>query len=210
MEIGSDGFIRPLRCIDLLLGFAVLWGTLGRVQGESGVSFHSSVAVPSLTTFGYTREDFAMRAFFAPSSVEQLAEASVSIAEVQRWLISRGELPSSPALQRLRAAVVVLTTTPKPRQEDVEPLCASWNLRQKEHKKKRPPVTLITELQQAVLAECSKLRGSFDVQPGASASSAAQPAGPPLVSGAASNAEQPATTKTAAQSSQTTSGNRQS
>ena len=50
MEIGSDGFIRPMRCIDLLLGVAVLWGTLGRVQGESGVSFHSSVAVLSLTT----------------------------------------------------------------------------------------------------------------------------------------------------------------
>ena len=141
-----------------------------------------------------------MRAFFAPSSAEQPAEASVSIAEVKRWLISRGELPSSPALERLRAAVVVLTTKPKPRQEDVEPLCASWNVRQKEHKKKRPLATLITELQQAVLAEFSELRGSLGVQPGASASSAVQPAGPPLVSEAASNSEQLAVTRTAAQS----------
>ena len=30
MEIGSDGFIRPMRGIDLLPGVAVLWGTLGQ------------------------------------------------------------------------------------------------------------------------------------------------------------------------------------
>ena len=122
VEIGSDEFIRPMRCIDLLLGVAVLWGTLGRVQGKSVVSFHSSVAVLSLSTFGHTREDFAMRAFFAPSSAEQLAEASVSIEAANRWLNSRGELPSPPALERLRAAVVVLTRKPKPRQEDVHSL----------------------------------------------------------------------------------------
>ena len=69
-----------------------------------------------------------------------------------------------------------------------------------EHKKSRPLATLITDLQQAVLAEWDKLRGSLDVQPGASASSAAQSAGPPLVSEAASNSEQPAITRTAAQS----------
>ena len=136
----------------------------------------------------------------APSSVEQPAEAFVSIEAVKRWLNSRGELPSSPALERLRAAVVVLTRKPKPRKEDVEPLCASWNVRRMEHRKNRPLATLITELQQAVLAECSKLRGSLDVQSGASASSAAQPGGPPLVSEAASNSEPPAITRTAPQS----------
>ena len=69
-----------------------------------------------------------MRAFFAPSSVEQPAEASVSLEAVNRWLNSRGELRSSPAFERLRAAVVVLTTKPKPRKEDVDPLCASKEL----------------------------------------------------------------------------------
>lgn len=110
----------------------------------------------------------------ASSSVEQPVEAFVSIEAVNRWLKSRGELPSSSDFERLRAAVVVLTSKPKPRQEDVRPLCVSWNVRILEHKKSRPLATLIKELQQAVLAECSKLRGSLDVQPGASATSAVQ------------------------------------
>jgi hypothetical protein len=111
----------------------------------------------------------------ASSSVEQPVEAFVSIEAVNRWLKSRGELPSSSDFERLRAAVVVLTSKPKPRQEDVRPLCVSWNVRLLEHKKFRPLATLIKELQQAVFAECSKLRGSLDVQPGASATSDVQP-----------------------------------
>ena len=111
----------------------------------------------------------------ASSSVEQPVEAFVSIEAVNRWLKSRGELPSSSDFERLRAAVVVLTSKPKPRQEDVRPLCVSCNVRLSEHKKFRPLATLIKELQQAVLAECSKLRGSLDVQPGASATSDVQP-----------------------------------
>ena len=89
----------------------------------------------------------------ASSSVEQPVEAFVSIEAVNRWLNSRGELPSSSDCERLRAAVVVLTSKPKPRKEDVRPLCFSWNVRVMEHKKSRPLATLITELQQAVLVE---------------------------------------------------------
>ena len=146
----------------------------------------------------------------ASSSVEQPVEAFVSIEAVHRWLNSRGELPSSSDFERLRAAVVVLTSKPKPRQEDVRPLCVSWNVRLSEHKKFRPLATLIKELQQAVFAECSKLRGSLDVQPGASATSDVQPgasatsavqlAGPLLLSGSATNSEQLVTTSTAGQS----------
>ena len=143
-----------------------------------GVVVLLSVIVLPVSAFGHSRRDFALRALFAPSSVEQPAEASVSMEEVNRWLNSRGDLPSSPDLERLRAAVVVLSRKPKPRQEDVQPLCATWNVRRMEHKKSRPLATLITELQQAVLAEWNKLRGSLDVLPGASASSAEQPAGP--------------------------------
>ena len=61
----------------------------------------------------------------ASSSVEQPVEAFVSIEAVNRWLNSRGELPSSSDCERLRAAVVVLTSKPKPRKEDVRPLCFS-------------------------------------------------------------------------------------
>ena len=136
----------------------------------------------------------------ASSSVEQPVEAFVSIEAVNRWLNSRDELPSSLDFERLRAAVVVLTSKHKPRKEDVRPLCVSWNVRTWEHNKSRPLATLIKELQQAVLAECSKLRGSLDVLPGASASSTVQLAGPVLVSGSATNSEQLVTTSTAGQS----------
>ena len=71
--------------------------------------------------------------------------------------------------------------------------------RQKEENKKLPLATLIRELQKAVLVEGNRLRGSLDIQPGASASSAAQPTDPPVVPGAASSAEQPAATSTAAE-----------
>ena len=83
----------------------------------------------------------------------------------------------------------MLTTTGKPRREEVSPLCYSWNVRQTEQKRRRPLQTLITELQQAVITEGSRLRASLDGQTGAPASSAEQPA---ALAGAASNAEQPA------------------
>ena len=69
-----------------------------------------------------------------------------------------------------------------------------------DRKQLRPLATLITELQQAVIPEGNRLRRSLDALTGASASSAAQVADPPLASGAASSVEQPAATGTAAES----------
>ena len=64
---------------------------------------------------------------------EQSAATFTSIEAVKRWLKARGEASSSPELQLLRVAVVVLGK-PNPRQEDVFPLCSPWNVRQKEKK----------------------------------------------------------------------------
>ena len=125
----------------------------------------------------------------APSSGEQPAETFTSIAAVNRWLTVQGAACNTPDFQKLRAAVSVLTKTPNPRQEEVLPLCSSWSVRQKDQRRRRPLATLITELQQAVITEGSRLRASLDGQTGAPASSAEQPAAFP---GAASNAEQPA------------------
>ena len=103
----------------------------------------------------------------------------------------------------------MLTKTPHPRQEEVLPLCSSWNVRQKDQRRRRPLPTLITELQQAVITEGSRFRASLDGQTGAPASSAEQPAAlagaassvepsassaeqPAALAGAASSAEQPA------------------
>ena len=124
-----------------------------------------------------------------PSSVEQPAETFSSIAAVNRWLTAQGAACNTPDFRKLRAAVSVLTKTPNPRQEEVCPLCSSWNVPQYDHRRRRPLPTLITELQQAVITEGSRLRASLDGQTGAPASSAEQPA---ALAGAASSAEQPA------------------
>ena len=112
---------------------------------------------------------------------------------------SASDASTSPEFQRLRAATEVLTRKPKPRQEDVSTLC-SWKVCQYDRKQRRPLATLITELQQAVITEGNRLRRSLDALTGASASSAAQVADPPLSSGAASSVEQPAAIGTAAES----------
>eukprot|EP00959_Pyramimonas_sp_CCMP1952_P140413 2938250-Pyramimonas_sp.AAC.1 len=65
----------------------------------------------------------------------------------------------------------------------VSPLCSSWDVRQKDQRRRRPLATLIKELQQAVITEGSRLRASLDGQTGAPASSAEQPA---ALAGAAS------------------------
>ena len=143
------------------------------------------------------------------SSVEQPAETFSSIAAVNRWLTVQGAACNTPDFQKLRAAASVLTKTPNPRQEEVSPLCSSWNVRQYDQRRRRPLATLITELQQAVITEGSRLRASLDGQTGAPASSAEQPAAlagaassvepsassaeqPAALAGAASSAEQPA------------------
>ena len=65
---------------------------------------------------------------------EQSAATFTSIEAVKRWLKARGEASISPE-QHLCVADVVLGK-PNPRQEDVLPLCSSWNVRQKEKQKK--------------------------------------------------------------------------
>ena len=147
------------------------------------------------------REPASSSAQRSESSAPSNVETFTIIEAVSLWLKSQGEASTAPDLQRLRAATEVLTRKPKPRQEDVFPLCSSWNVRQSERKKPRPLATLITELQQAVITEGNRLCRSLDALTGATASSAAQPADPPLASGAASSVEQPAATGTAAESS---------
>ena len=133
------------------------------------------------------------------SSGEQPAESFTSIDAVSRWLKAQGEASSSPELQRLHAAVLVLAKKPQPRKEDVRPLFSSWGVCQKEQRKGRPLATLIAELQQAVLAEGARLRGrGLAARTGVSANSSAQPADPSFASGAAGSAEQHAATSAAA------------
>ena len=61
---------------------------------------------------------------------------------------------------------------PKPKKEDVLPLCFPWDVQQKERQNNRPLATLIAELRQAVLAEGTRLRSrGLAAQPGVSANS---------------------------------------
>eukprot|EP00959_Pyramimonas_sp_CCMP1952_P248951 5204123-Pyramimonas_sp.AAC.1 len=81
-----------------------------------------------------------------PSSVEQPAETFSSIAAVNRCFTVQGAACNAPDFQKLRAAVSVLAKTPDPRQEEVSPLCSSWNVRQTDQRRRRPLATLFTEL----------------------------------------------------------------
>ena len=121
----------------------------------------------------------------------------MSINALTVWLKAQGDESSSPELRRLRAAVAVLAQKPKPKQEDVRPLCSAWDVQREDRQKDRPLPTLIAELRQAVLAEGTRLRaGGLAAKLGGSASSetgeetsAAQPGS------TASSAEQPASIK---------------
>ena len=139
-----------------------------------------------------------------PGSVEQPAKTFSSIAAVSQWLALQGAVRDTPDIRKLRKAASMLTKTANPRQEEVSPLCSSWNVRQKDQRRRRPLATLITELQQAVITEGSRLRASLDGQTGAPASSAEQPASlataASSVEACASSAEPPATRAGAASS----------
>ena len=84
----------------------------------------------------------------APSSVEQPAHSFTSIHAVNRWLNAQGDAPSSPELQRLRAAVAVLSPKPKPTKLDVHSVCWSWGVHRKKRQTNRPLATVFAELQQ--------------------------------------------------------------
>ncbi len=71
----------------------------------------------------------------------------------------------------MQAAVMILMKIPNPRQAEIRSLCLSWQVPQYVQKQNRPLTTLIVELQQAVLAEGTRLCSSIiTAQTGASAS----------------------------------------
>ena len=95
----------------------------------------------------------------------------------------------------------MLSKTRNPRQDEVCPLCSSWNVPQYERiqhgqNRRRPLAILITELRQAVITEASRLRTIFHGQTAASASCAQLPAtlagASSSVESSASSADQPA------------------
>ena len=59
----------------------------------------------------------------ASCSVEQPAATFTTIAAVKRWLNGPMASSKAPCLQNMRAAVLVLTKTPNPRQAEVRSLC---------------------------------------------------------------------------------------
>ena len=135
------------------------------------------------------------------SSVEQRADTFSSIAAVHRRLTAQGAACKTPDFKKLREAVAVLSKTRNPRQDEVCPLCSSWNVPQYERiqhgqNRRRPLAILITELRQAVITEASRLRTIFHGQTAASASCAQLPAtlagASSSVESSASSADQPA------------------
>ena len=85
-----------------------------------------------------------------------------SIRDVQRWLAEYPFVMSasgrSAEVRRIREAVAVLSTHPKPRQEDVRPLQSKWNMAQLVNRKPRPLGDVINELETRVIEAAQKLQ----------------------------------------------------
>ena len=85
-----------------------------------------------------------------------------SIRDVQRWLAEYPFLMSasgrSAEVRRIREAVAVLSTHPKPRQEDVRPLQSKWQVAQTKAKKPRPLGEVLQELNNKVIKAAQKLQ----------------------------------------------------
>ena len=82
----------------------------------------------------------------------------LSIRDVQRWMAEEPVASCSSAdAQRIREAVAVLSS-PKPRQEDVEPLQSTWQVAQKRTKKRRPQGDVLQEFKGKVIEAAKKLQ----------------------------------------------------
>jgi hypothetical protein len=69
------------------------------------------------------------------SSAAQPARQLSTISAVLRWLSTLTEQTASAMLKDIRAAAQVLDV-PKPRQEDVRPLCKTWSVQMKVRQQK--------------------------------------------------------------------------
>jgi hypothetical protein len=111
------------------------------------------------------------------STVAQPADQLTSISEVQRWLKTLTGQTASTKLQRIKAAVDVLKA-PKPRKEDVHPLCPSWPVQRKIQKKDRPLADIISDLTKEVIRASNKLKVSLAQNPPVATDNAVQPDAP--------------------------------
>ena len=69
------------------------------------------------------------------------------------WLSTLTEQTASARLKDIRAAAEVLEI-PKPRQEDVRPLCKTWSVKQKD----RPLIEIIRDLREKVIDASNELK----------------------------------------------------
>ena len=84
------------------------------------------------------------------SSAAQPARQLSTISAVLRWLSTLTEQTASARLKDIRAAAEVLET-PKPRQQDVGPLCKTWSVKQKNGKQNRALPEITRDLREKVI-----------------------------------------------------------
>ena len=84
------------------------------------------------------------------SSAAQPARQLSTISAVLRWLGTLTEQTASARLKDIRAAAEVLER-PKPRQQDVGPLCKTWSVKQTDGKQNRALPEIIRDLREKVI-----------------------------------------------------------
>ena len=87
------------------------------------------------------------------SSAAQPARQLSTISAVLRWLGTLTEQTASARLKDIRAAAEVLER-PKPRQQDVRPLCKTWSVKQND----RPLPEIIRALREKVIDASNELK----------------------------------------------------
>ena len=95
------------------------------------------------------------------SSAAQPARQLSTISAVLRWLGTLTEQTASARLKDIKAAAEVLQT-PKPRKEDVGPLCKTWSVKQTDGEQFRALPEIIRDLREKVIDASNELKiGNF-------------------------------------------------
>ena len=121
----------------------------------ASASASSSSAVQPARTAGASASSDAAQHY--AGSAAQPARQLSTISAVLRWLGTLTEQTASARLKDIKAAAEVLQT-PKPRQQDVGPLCKTWSVKQKDGKQKRALPEIIRDLREKVIDASSELK----------------------------------------------------
>ena len=137
-------------------------------KSRSSTASSGSAAQPARTASATASNDAARQ---GSGSAEQPAVKLECLQEVRRWLATEEVVSSNLDTGPVREAVAVLTRTPRPRQQEVQPLQNKWGVAQQHRRKRRPLPEVISECERKVVQAAQKLQQQLASNPGKPSSS---------------------------------------